>query len=285
MRLSPASSGVPAALAAMTAGEARAWIWLDDADPPRGSRDVRRAGVAARRRRSHPAAGAGRRTDRGLGGHRLRRAGQPGRRRPDPAAGPVRRRGRAGSRAAADGPLGLCGARFRDGLGVARGAAAGDGFRPPRRRAGAGGARPGPARRGAGQGTRQCARPPLRCLDQEVVAASLGSTRRQRRHPDAMRVRLDRNGFPAAVDGGGGGHGFAPESASPPTRSSGCACCRRGCASTPGSARCTAAAATPPWSCARPTRRRCSAAARRPPARRWPGSTHRRAAPSAACRR
>ena len=39
--------------------------------------------------------------------------------------------------------------------------------------------------------------PPASLLDQEVVAVSSG--RRRRRHSDAVRIRLDRNGFPAAV--------------------------------------------------------------------------------------
>ena len=41
--------------------------------------------------------------------------------------------------------------------------------------------------------------PPVSLLDQEVVAVS--SAARRRRHPDALRIRLDRNGFPAAVVG------------------------------------------------------------------------------------
>ena len=51
--------------------------------------------------------------------------------------------------------------------------------------------------------------PPISLLDQEVVAVS--SRRCQRRHPDALRIRLDRNGFPAAVGGGGPGLGLDPD--------------------------------------------------------------------------
>ena len=39
--------------------------------------------------------------------------------------------------------------------------------------------------------------PPASLLDQEVVAVSSGG--HQCRYPDALRIRLDRNGFPAAV--------------------------------------------------------------------------------------
>ncbi len=66
-------------------------------------------------------------------------------------------------------------------------------------------------------------------------------------YPDALCVRLDRNGFLAAVRGG-----RTDPKPSRPTRSCGCAPCRLGCASTHGSVRCTAVAATPRWSCARP---------------------------------
>ena len=53
-RLSPAAAGVSAALDAMTQPERG--IWLRRRHPPRGPGDVRRAGVAARRRRRHPVA-------------------------------------------------------------------------------------------------------------------------------------------------------------------------------------------------------------------------------------
>ena len=42
--------------------------------------------------------------------------------------------------------------------------------------------------------------PPVSLLDQEVLAVS--SRTRRCRHPDALRIRLDGNGFPAAVIGG-----------------------------------------------------------------------------------
>ena len=52
--------------------------------------------------------------------------------------------------------------------------------------------------------------PPASLLDQEVLAVSSGQ--RRRRHPDALRIRLDRNGFPAAVIGGiRPGQGLDPE--------------------------------------------------------------------------
>ena len=41
--------------------------------------------------------------------------------------------------------------------------------------------------------------PPASLLDQEVISVSAGGA--QRRHPDAVRIRFDGNGIPAA-DGG-----------------------------------------------------------------------------------
>ncbi len=85
--------------------------------------------------------------------------------------------------------------------------------------------------------------PPASLLDQEVLAVSSGDSS---------------VGIPMRCVFALTAMGFLPQSTaagldpgpSPPTRSSGCARCPRGCASTRASARCTAAAATPRWSCA-----------------------------------
>ena len=215
--------------------------------PPGGPGDVRRPRHAARRRQRDPAARAGGRPGRRLGGNGFRRAGQPRGRWTGASPADLSVGADAlGVGAACDGSFGIRRPRFRDGLRVARDAAAGDGLRPPRRRARPGGARPRAARRGTGQGVRQRPR-------SAGVAAGPGSRRgqlwrRERRHPDALRIRLDGNGFPAAVDDR---RSVRPRVGGAPTRWCGSACCRRGCASTPASAPSTAAAATPPSSCVR----------------------------------
>ena len=88
--------------------------------------------------------------------------------------------------------------------------------------------------------------PPASLLDQEVVAVS----------SDDASV-----GIPMRCVFALTAMGFLPQSAAAPGRPgprhrgrrrdrAGACRCRRGCASTHGSARCTAAAATPPWCCA-----------------------------------
>ena len=164
---------------------------------PRRSQHLRRRCVAARRRQRDPVAGTPWGHGGRLGRNRFRRTRQPRRRRPGPPRRPLRRRRCAGPRAARHGPFGLRRSRLRDGLGVARRAAARQRVRPPRRRARPGGPRPRAAGGRVGQGAQQRPRP-------ACVAAGSGGRRRQfrrhrGRHSDAVRIRLDRNGIPAAV--------------------------------------------------------------------------------------
>ncbi len=209
---------------------------------PRGSRDVRRralrlddaAVIRLRERGGWP----GRR----LGGNGFRRAGQPGGRlggSGPPTCPRVPTRSPAGL--TCDGPRRIRRARVRDGLGVAGRAAAGDRLRPPRRRPRPGGARPGAARRRAGQGALQLrmARP-HRCW---IRRWSRSARATQCRDPDALCVRLDRNGFPAAV-----GRRRAGARRRRRRDRAGAGACRPGCASTRASARSTAVAATRRWS-------------------------------------
>ena len=217
---------------------------------PRGPRHVRRAGAAARRRRGHPAAGTRGRSGRRLGGNRFRCAGQSGGGGPGATGRPVRRRRRAGARPERDGPQRARRPRFpmdsawRGALPPDTGFAHIDDV---------------PARvvldlaqRGVALAKEHGSShgPPVSLLDQEVLAVS--SERRRRRDPDALRIRLDRNGFPAAVvRRPRRGHGqLAIPRRWPPTRSCGCVRCPHGCGSTPDSARCTAAAATRSCCCA-----------------------------------
>ena len=80
--------------------------------------------------------------------------------------------------------------------------------------------------------------PPASLLDQDVVQVSSGDAR---------------VGVPMRCVFALTAMGFVPESEpSPPTRSCGCVCFRRGCVSTRGSDRCTGDAATPRWCCANP---------------------------------
>ena len=88
--------------------------------------------------------------------------------------------------------------------------------------------------------------PPASLLDQEVVAVSSGDT--SVGIPMRCVFALTAMGFlPQSTLPGMS----SPRNRWPPTRSCGSGCCRRGCASMPGSARCTAAAATPRSFCVR----------------------------------
>ena len=174
-------------------------IWLDDATHREDlatfvERAVRLDDAAVIRLRERPGGSGG-----GLGRNRFRRAGQPGGGGPGATGRPERRRRRARPGPGCDGPQRSRRPGISDGLGMARRAAARHRLRPHRRRARAGGAGSGAARRRAGEGARQLTRA-------AGVAARPGGTRgqlraRRRRHPDALRIRLDRNGFPAAVVG------------------------------------------------------------------------------------
>ena len=179
--------------------------------PPRGSCDVRRAGDAARRCRgrsgcgSAPADSSSAWVATGFDVLASRVVGGPG------AAGrPERRRRRARARAHRDGPQRLCRPGVPDGLRVARGAAARHGLRRISTM----------CRRGPCWTWRSAAsrwpRNTQRAWAARVAAGPGGGRcqlrRCQRRHPDALRIRLDRNGFPAAVVGGRGpGMGLDPE--------------------------------------------------------------------------
>ena len=218
-------------------------------DAPRRPRHVRRAGVAARRRRRHPVAGARAAVWWSPGWQPVSTCWPAG----WWAAGCDRPTCRAGADALAagaggDGPQRLRRPRLRDGLGVARRAC-----RPT----------PGsststtcprgwcstwrsvvsrwPRSTAARTGRRR------RCWIRRCVAVSC--RRRRRRHPDAVRIRLDRNGFPAAsrqrlqarVRSGVGGR-----------RRDRAGACVAGLAAHRRAVRhrCTAVAATPPWCCA-----------------------------------
>ena len=179
---------------------------------PRGPRDLRRTGAPPRRRQRHPAAGAGRRPGRRLGGNGFRRAGQPRGGRPGHARRPVRRAPTPWPR--------RCRRWTASGF-VDPGFAMDSAWRgmlPPE--TGFVHLDDVPARvvldlaqRGVALAKEYGSAhgPPASLLDQEVVAVTLG--RHRRRHPHAVRIRPDRNGFPAAGDR----HGdqFAPESVAP----------------------------------------------------------------------
>ncbi|AAS04610.1 hypothetical protein D522_06023 [Mycobacterium avium subsp. paratuberculosis S5] len=165
--------------------------------PPRRPGRVRRPRAAARRRRDHPSAhplpGASHR----LGGNGFRRPGQQGGGRRGAARGSVGRGGRARARPGRDGRLGLRRSGLRDGLRVARGAAAGIRLHPPRGHTRPGDARPGPAGRATCQAAQQFSRPT------GFPAGSGGHPGELRRRrgglADAVRVRVDRHGFSAPI--------------------------------------------------------------------------------------
>ncbi len=182
------------------------------------------------------------------------------------------------TRAVRDGPQRLHRAGFCDGLRVARGTATGGGLRPPRRRARPSRARPGPARGRAREGTLECLRAARVAAGPGGGCGQLGG--HQRRHPDALCICLDRNGFPAAVDGRGEEMGLDP--------------------GTVAADEIVRVRVLPAWlridarfgsvyrrrgdpalvAALDATRRRCSAAACRRPARRWRSTPRPRAAPS-----
>ena len=195
----PAPPGVSAALPAVSSSGQERGLWLDDAVHREDLSDLRRSRVASRRLQRDPVEGTPWRAGGRLGRHRFRRAGQPRRRRSGSSGRPLRRGRRAGS----------CAARrwtarvtwIPDSRWTPRGA-----VRCHRTAGSSTSTTCPPARfstsRSVGwhwpRSTAAAHGPPASLLDQEVVAVRSGDT--EVGIPDAMCIRLDRNGIPAAVD-------------------------------------------------------------------------------------